>query len=38
VRVKPVVGGQPEEVMTLETFRAEWPVLKTAFLLAQELS
>ena len=35
--VKPVVGGQPEEVMSLETFRAEWPVLKTAFLVAQEL-
>ena len=37
VHVKPVVGGQPEEVMSLETFRAEWPVLKTAFLVAQEL-
>jgi type III restriction enzyme len=37
VRVKPVVGGQPEEVMTLATFRAEWPLLKTAFLMAQEL-
>ncbi|HXV65219.1 MAG TPA: DEAD/DEAH box helicase family protein [Vicinamibacteria bacterium] len=37
VHVKPVVGGQPEEVMSLETFRAEWPVLKTAFLMAREL-
>lgn len=37
VRVKPVVGGNPEAVLTLEEFRAEWPVLKTAFLLAQEL-
>jgi hypothetical protein len=37
VRVRPVVGGHPEEVMTLETFRAEWPLLKTAFLIAQEL-
>lgn len=37
VRVRPGVGGQPEEVMTLNTFRAEWPLLKTAFLMAQEL-
>jgi type III restriction enzyme len=37
VRVRPVVGGQPEEVMSLETFRAEWPLLKTAFLMAREL-
>lgn len=37
VRVKPVVGGKPEEIMTLELFRAEWPVLKSAFLLAQEI-
>jgi len=37
VHVKPVVGGQPEEIMSLETFRVEWPVLKTAFLVAQEL-
>lgn len=37
VHVKPVVGGQLEAVMTLETFRREWPVLKTAFMMAQEL-
>jgi SOS-response transcriptional repressor LexA len=37
VHAKPVVGGQPEAVMSLDTFRAEWPVLKTAFLVAQEL-
>ncbi|MGQ0656775.1 MAG: DEAD/DEAH box helicase [Chromatiales bacterium] len=37
VRVKPVVGGQPEEMLTLEEFRREWPLLRTAFLLAQEL-
>ena len=37
VSVKPIVGGQPEAVMSLETFRDEWPVLRTAFLLAQEL-
>jgi hypothetical protein len=37
VKVRPVVGGRPEDVMTLEEFRAEWPLLKTAFLLASEL-
>ncbi|MBM4185624.1 MAG: hypothetical protein FJ207_15630 [Gemmatimonadetes bacterium] len=37
VKVRPVVGGRPEEVMTLAEFRSEWPVLKTAFLLASEL-
>ena len=30
VSVKPVVGGQPEEVMTLDQFRVDWPVLRTA--------
>lgn len=37
VHVRPVVGGRPESVLTLEEFRAEWPQLKTEFLLAQEL-
>jgi type III restriction enzyme len=37
VHVKPVVGGQPEAVLTLEEFRREWPLLKTSFLLAREL-
>ena len=37
VHVRPVVGGQPEAIMTLEAFRKEWPLLKTAFLLAEEL-
>lgn len=37
VHVKPVVGGQPEGVMSLDAFRKEWPVLKTVFLVAQEL-
>ena len=37
VHVKPVVGGRPEAVLTLDVFREEWPTLKTAFLLAQEL-
>ena len=37
VKVRPVVGGRPEAVMTLDEFRAEWPVLKTAFLLSSEL-
>jgi len=37
VHVRPVVGGQPEAIMTLGEFRKEWPVLKTAFLMAEEL-
>jgi type III restriction enzyme len=37
VHVRPVVGGAPEAVMTLEEFRREWPVLRTAFLMAEEL-
>jgi type III restriction enzyme len=37
VHVRPVVGGSPEAIMTLEEFRREWPTLKTAFLIAEEL-
>ena len=37
VSVKPVVGGRPEEVMTLDQFRVEWPALRTAFQVAQDL-
>src|SRR6185295_12881674 len=37
VKVKPVVGGKAEAVLTLDEFRREWPVLKAAFTLAQEL-
>jgi type III restriction enzyme len=37
VTVRPVVGGNPEEVMTLDEFRREWPTLRTAFYMAQEL-
>ncbi len=37
IKVRPVVGGQPEDILTLEQFRREWPSLRTAFLLAQEL-
>jgi len=37
VYVRPVVGGAPEAVMTLDEFRGEWPILKTAFLMAAEL-
>ncbi|MBI3157018.1 MAG: DEAD/DEAH box helicase family protein [Burkholderiales bacterium] len=37
VHVRPVVGGKPEAVMTLERVREEWPVLRTQFLLAEEL-
>jgi hypothetical protein len=37
VHVRPVVGGAPEAVMTLEEVRSEWPVLRTAFLMAEEM-
>lgn len=37
VHVRPVVGGAPEAVMTLDEVRKEWPVLRTAFLVAEEL-
>jgi type III restriction enzyme len=37
VKVKPVVGGNPETVMTLDQFRDEWPLVRTAFQLAQEI-
>jgi type III restriction enzyme len=37
VRVRPVVGGQPEEIMTLEQFRADYPLLRSTFILAREL-
>lgn len=37
VTVRPVVGGNPEAVLTLEEFRKEWPLLRTSFLLAEEL-
>lgn len=37
VRVRPVVGGQPEEVMTLAEFRDEFPLLRSTFTLAREL-
>jgi type III restriction enzyme len=37
VHVRPVVGGKPEAVMTLEEIRKEWPLLRTAFLMAEEL-
>ena len=37
IKVRPVVGGKPEAVMTLDEFRREWPLLKTAFLVAEEL-
>lgn len=37
VSVKPVVGGKPEAILTLDAFRQEWPLLKTTFFLAQEL-
>lgn len=37
VHVRPVVGGAPEAILTLEEIRREWPVVRTAFLMAEEL-
>ena len=37
VHVRPVVGGAPEAVMALDEVRKEWSVLRTAFLMAEEL-
>ena len=37
VHVRPVVGGASEEILTLEEVRREWPVMRTAFLMAEEL-
>lgn len=37
VHVRPVVGGSSEAIMTLEEVRKEWPVIRTAFLMAEEL-
>jgi SOS-response transcriptional repressor LexA len=37
VQMRPVVGGSPEIVMKLEQFRAEWPTLRSAFRMAEEL-
>ena len=37
VHVRPVVGGAPEAIMTLDEVRKEWPVVRTAFLMAEEL-
>jgi type III restriction enzyme len=37
VSVKPVVGGKPEDILTLNTFRLENPLMKSVMLTAQEL-
>ena len=37
VRIRPVVGGQPDEVMTLDEFRRDYPLLRSIFVLAREL-
>ena len=37
VHVRPVVGGRPEAVMTLDRFRAEYPLLRSKFIFAREL-
>jgi len=37
IRVRPVVGGAPEQVMTLDQFRAEYPLLRCKMIFAREL-
>lgn len=37
VRVRPVFGGNPEEIMTVDEFRKEFPVVRSTFILAREL-
>jgi len=37
VKVRPVVGGEPEEILTLEEWRSENPLLRSKFELAKEL-
>lgn len=37
VTVRPVVGGRPEHIMTLEDFRNEYPLLRSKFVFAREL-
>ncbi len=37
VHVRLVVGGAPEAIMTLEEVRKDWPILRTAFLMTEEL-
>lgn len=37
VRVRPVVGGNPETVMTLTDFRVEHPLLRSKMIFAREL-
>jgi type III restriction enzyme len=37
VTVRSVVGSSSEAVLKLDEFRNEWPLLRTSFLLAQEL-
>lgn len=37
IHVRPVIGGRPEEVMTLEKFREEYPPLRSIFIFAREL-
>ena len=37
VWVRPVIGGAPEAIMTLEEFRAEYPLLRSKMISAREL-
>jgi type III restriction enzyme len=37
IEVRPVVGGKPEDIITLERFRDEWPLTRTKFEVSNEL-
>jgi type III restriction enzyme len=37
IRVRPVVGGNPEDILKLTEFRADFPLMRTAFMVAEEL-
>ncbi len=37
IRVRPVVGGEPEDILTLAGFRSDFPLLRTALMVAEEL-
>ena len=37
IAVRPVVGGNPQEVLNVNEFRGEWPLLRTEFFLSRDL-
>ena len=37
ITVRPVIGGEPETVMNLDRFRADYPLLRSKFIFAREL-